>query len=492
MKDKALFAIHHDDNQAGVYGIGADQGMYYKLLDRHRPPGSEWLPNKTGWLGMGGAFDSIPSAAVKGLQFRNVVSVDVFGLGLDDQMYQASLAGGEFPLVWPPKVSGWSGIGGVFDGSFDVRGVESGVAAASELIAGLGTDNQPYLKAFTSSDGTLFNSTDWVPVGGILIYEPAIANGVKPSTYEVFGIGTDRQMYMLQVDVSSGSVVAGQWIGIGGCFNSPPVLAQWSSGRVDIFCLGSDNSMYHRARENGAWVNPSWEFLNGVFDSAPAVVSWNPDRLDIFGLGTDDQMYHSAWAGSQWLPWEPIGGSFNSAPVAVSLAPSTLDVFALGKSNDVQHKAWDGSQWLPSQNGWESLGGVFIIPRATRLPSQLDFNWPISFSDGTPLGGSVHVTLFADGRSRYSGYIHDSGFPSYALSVASAVIDRMNRAYTFFNTGHVWGTDLPGSRDFTWMVDSPPNSSLRDNWSDIFACGGPKFGVELQPDPFPPGGLSMW
>ena len=48
---------------------------------------------------------------------------------------------------------------------------------------------------------------------------------------------------------------------------------------------------------------------------AIAVASWGANRLDIFGLGTDDQMYHKAWDGSAWWPsetgWQPLGGKFN-------------------------------------------------------------------------------------------------------------------------------------------------------------------------------------
>jgi hypothetical protein len=37
-----------------------------------------------------------------------------------------------------------------------------------------------------------------------------------------------------------------------------------------------------------------------VFNCAPAV-AWGANRLDIFGLGTDNQMNHKAWNGSAWL-----------------------------------------------------------------------------------------------------------------------------------------------------------------------------------------------
>ena len=42
--------------------------------------------------------------------------------------------------------------------------------------------------------------------------------------------------------------------------------------------------------------------------------SWGSDRLDIFGIGTDKKMYHKAWTGTAWYPsvtgWENLGGKF--------------------------------------------------------------------------------------------------------------------------------------------------------------------------------------
>src|SRR5450756_3257355 len=93
----------------------------------------------------------------------------------------------------------------------------------------------------------------------------------------------------------------------------------WAVNRLDIFGLGTNNSMFHKAWAN-AWFpsQAGWEALGGVFNSAPAVVSWGPNRLDIFGLGTDNQMYHKAWTGTAWYPsptaWEPLGGVFDGVP----------------------------------------------------------------------------------------------------------------------------------------------------------------------------------
>lgn len=43
-----------------------------------------------------------------------------------------------------------------------------------------------------------------------------------------------------------------------------------------------------------------WEGLGGAFTSPPSVVAWGPNRLDIFALGLDRQMFHKAWTGADW------------------------------------------------------------------------------------------------------------------------------------------------------------------------------------------------
>ena len=74
-------------------------------------------------------------------------------------------------------------------------------------------------------------------------------------------------------------------------------------------------SLYHKAWDGSSW-QPSltdWESLGGEIDkgTSPAAVSWGPNRLDIFVVGTDKALYHKAWDGSSWQPsltdLEPLG-----------------------------------------------------------------------------------------------------------------------------------------------------------------------------------------
>ena len=90
----------------------------------------------------------------------------------------------------------------------------------------------------------------------------------------------------------------------------------WGSNHLDIFGLGTDNQMYHKAWDGSAWLpSPTdWEPLGGVFNSPPAIASWGNNRLDIFALGTDNQMCHKAWDGSNWLP-SPTGWDVSPRPI---------------------------------------------------------------------------------------------------------------------------------------------------------------------------------
>ena len=101
----------------------------------------------------------------------------------------------------------------------------------------------------------------------------------------------------------------------------------WGANRIDVFGLGTDNQMYHRwwNASLGEWdPKQNWEGLGGTFTSPPAAISWGANRLDIFALGPKNQMLHKAWNAvtGKWEPspldWEDLGGTFTSPPAVVS------------------------------------------------------------------------------------------------------------------------------------------------------------------------------
>ena len=99
--------------------------------------------------------------------------------------------------------------------------------------------------------------------------------------------------------------------------------------------------MYHKAWDGNAWLpSPTgWEALGGTFDSAPAVASWGSDRLDIFGLGTDNSMYHKALTASPVPSAHRPGTSLDGVPSLFfhrSMAPPVPGVRVLDTARRLQ------------------------------------------------------------------------------------------------------------------------------------------------------------
>jgi hypothetical protein len=131
-----------------------------------------------------------------------------------------------------------------------------------------------------------------------------------------------------------------------GNFASDTAVTSWSANRLDVFGVGLDFAIYHKAWNGISW-SSDWDNLGGGFTSPPAVISWGFEKLDVFGIGTDSAMYHLALQGTWGQQWENLGwGPFKTAPVAVSWGSGRLDVFAMWEDNTVWHKGGDNGNWM--------------------------------------------------------------------------------------------------------------------------------------------------
>ncbi len=191
-----------------------------------------------------------------------------------------------------------------------------------------------------------------------------------PNRVDVFALGNDLQMFHKALTGNTWYPSPTGWEPLGGAFSSPPAVTAWGANRLDIFAVGMDKALYHKAWD-GTGYYPSatgWEPLGGYLIGTPSVATWGSNRLDIFSIGSDRQMFHKAWSPAGWYPsaegWEPLGGHFISPPAAVAWGANRLDVFGIGTDGQMFHKAWDGASWWPSATGWQPLGGYFISPPA--------------------------------------------------------------------------------------------------------------------------------
>jgi hypothetical protein len=190
-----------------------------------------------------------------------------------------------------------------------------------------------------------------------------IADAWGSGRLDVFGVGLDNAVYH-KAWAGDWQPPGGAWQSLGGPAASNPAVVSWSPNRLDVFMVGNGRELMHKYWDGANWGPAAgWEQLGGVLTSPPAVVAWGPNRLDIFALGTDRQLFHKWWDGSAWGPsqtgWEPLGGILIGPPAVVSSDPSRLDVFALGTDRQMWWKRWDGAGWKPSPTDWWALGGTF-------------------------------------------------------------------------------------------------------------------------------------
>src|SRR5277367_5830630 len=79
------------------------------------------------------------------------------------------------------------------------------------------------------------------------------------------------------------------------------VVTSWGEGRLDVFAIGTGNTLHHNAFD--ADVGQGWsDWKNLVGPADPRLVgvcSWAANRLDVFGIGPEDansDCFHIGWA----------------------------------------------------------------------------------------------------------------------------------------------------------------------------------------------------
>ena len=126
---------------------------------------------------------------------------------------------------------------------------------------------------------------------------------------------------------------------------SPPTCLERGDDDIEeCFVLADDNSIAHQQWIfGGEWIlQPR---LDGLGKQRISVVSWSYDRVDIFVLGANSQLMHRALVEEEWEEWEDLGGNFVSAPECVAVREEAIHCFLIGVDRTLMHKAFDGSSW---------------------------------------------------------------------------------------------------------------------------------------------------
>ncbi|CAG5176048.1 uncharacterized protein ALTATR162_LOCUS8285 [Alternaria atra] len=316
-----------------VVGIGMDDQMYRKRFDRGD---GGWKPSvDAAWEPLSGKFKQIPAAIS-----WSFGRLDIFGIGLNNQMYYKAW-GNNRKTGGSWIVSDWQSI----EGGFKSPPVPVSWGNGRIDLFGIGMDDQMYRKVY----GGQWSPGGWEPLTGKFKSPPAAVSWGS-DRLDVFGIGLDDQMYHRAWE--SKAWTTSSWTPMTGKFKSQPIVVSWGQGRLDVFGIGMDDQMYHKAYNGTNWVTKEWKGINGKFKSVPSAVSWGQGRIDVFGIGLDDQMYHKAYDNGGWVgDWKGIGGKFKSAPAAVSWGKGRIDVFGIGMDDGVWQQYYSNNAWASKWGG---------------------------------------------------------------------------------------------------------------------------------------------
>jgi len=125
------------------------------------------------------------------------------------------------------------------------------------------------------------------------------------------------------------------------------VVTSWGEGRLDVFAIGTGNTLHHNAFD--ADVGQGWSgWKNLVGPADPRLIgvcSWAANRLDVFGIGPEDansDCFHIGWApGGGWSDIDIRSGMFMSPISCVSSKVNHLDIFGVSPESTVMH------MWYP-------------------------------------------------------------------------------------------------------------------------------------------------
>ena len=310
---------------------------------------------------------------------------------------------------------------------------------------------------------------------------PVVAWGAN--RLDVFVLGTDRALYHKAWNGTAWAPSLTGYEGQGGIATSAPQVVSWAPNRLDVFVTGTDSGLFHKWWNGSAW-GPSltgYEAMGGLCVGDPRAVAWGPNRLDVFVVGTDRALYHKWWNGSAWGPsltgYEAMGGLCLGQPEAVAWGPNRLDIFVIGTDHALYHKWWNGVAWGPSLTGYERLGGICTSsPKAVAWgPNRLDVFVTGTdgalyhkWWDGTKWGPS------ADGFERLGGIcVGEVEAVSWAPDRLDLfVIGTDSALYHKAWNGTAWSPSLTGFESLGGVCTSRPRATAwAANRLDVFVTG---------------------
>jgi len=264
----------------------------------------------SGWASLGGSIVGIPGAG-KNADGR----IEVFAKGTDSALWH----------VWQTG-TGWSGfasLGGQVNEGAPVVGLNRGSGPLNNCLQVVVLANPD---PFTSHyDYLVQNSpgggwSGWTSFGGWQGDGSSLGQN-QDGRLELFAIGQNALSgsNISHIWQNFFEAATNSWSGWGSFANPPggiitPIAAQNADGRLEIFGVAPDGNIWHiwQVLPNGGWSD--WDTLGapdpGIGQYANCFVGNNADgRLEVFVVGQDNSLWH-IWQtapNNGWSGWGTLG-----------------------------------------------------------------------------------------------------------------------------------------------------------------------------------------
>jgi Repeat of unknown function (DUF346) len=364
VQNSSLSATSWGPNRWDVFGTYADGTLAHWWYDT----------GNTGYETIGGGLAPAGGLSAIGSATDSENRVDVFGVGSDQTLqhwwyppppgvdgFAWESLGGQMAVLDSPYAQPWGGPSVIWPGSGYLQVFASG--ADGSLLHWTLDGSQPE---------TIEPPTPLAPLGGL----SAVSWG--PGRLDVFGAAADGTLlHWWAADESEWDALPQQVEGdLGGTLeHSPPPdpseppfpaiasplsAVSWEPGRLDIFGVGSDQTLQHwwyffdQATQSGGWNDGAAEpdSLGGKITAAPLAASTRnvPGTLDSFAPATSSESsggdpmllrwwyrFYPATSSGGWNDGSPDPQAFTNpltdGPIGppltcVSRAPNVLDVFS--------------------------------------------------------------------------------------------------------------------------------------------------------------------
>jgi Peptidase family M23 len=263
-----------------------------------------------GWVDFGGIIKGSPSGVFDSFG----TGLDAFAVGTDDRVWHVKWTSASGWGSWGPvPVSGALGLAGTSE--TESVNVDRRPDGGMDLfIRGPSGDAQ-----HASLDSTA-NLNYWESLGGYVKGAPSGRWNSLQTRMDVYAIGSDNRPYHKVWSTAGctsqgcpGGSPWGAWTGpltgMAASAGTEMIMAvRRPDATMDLFIRGTDNAAWH------AWTDVNgnilgWESLGGVVKGAPDG-KWDADqtRLDVFAIGSDDSLYQRVWTSAGWGGWGSVSG----------------------------------------------------------------------------------------------------------------------------------------------------------------------------------------